>query len=305
VSRVHRVLVGGTGSGKKQLAAALCRRHGLRPLSMDSMKVYRGMDIGTDKPPAELVAALDWGLLDLVGHDESFSAGRWLSQAEVAVERGDRPVLFAGGTPLYLRLLLSGLCPTPPGEPQLRSTLEARWEREGEGALREELAASDPVLAARLLPGDKKRIVRALEVLLLTGQPLGRWQQEHTRPTIAGRFVVVGLRHARELHVERLRQRVERMFAAGLVAEVEALRRRAPFAPEPARAIGYAEALAVLDGRMGRAEAERQVVQRSRRLVRKQGTFLRSFAELRWIDVAPAAEPEALLADLERALELG
>lgn len=301
---VHRVLVGGTGSGKKLLAAALCRRHGLRPLAMDSMKVYRGMDLGTDKPPAQLVAELDWRLLDLVGHDESFSAGRWLAAAEAEVAQAAGPVLFTGGTPLYLRLLLSGLCPTPPGDPQLRSELEARWHTEGEAALRNQLALQDPVLAARLFPGDMKRIVRALEVLLLTGRPLGTWQAEHTQPVIAGRFVVVGLRHARELHAERLARRVERMFAEGLVAEVDGLRRRAPFAPEAARAIGYAETLALLEGHLDEQRAQQRIVQRSRKLARKQGTFLRSFAELRWIDVPPDGDEDALLAAVERALEL-
>ena len=304
---VHRVLVGGTGSGKKRVAAALFRRHGQRLLAMDSMKVYRGMDVGTDKPPPELVRETDWRLLDLVGHDESFTSGRWLEAAKAEVEQAaadGAPVLFAGGTPLYLRLLLEGLCPSPPADEALRAELDARWEAEGEAALRAELAARDPELDARLLPGDRKRVLRGLEVALLSGRALSDWQREETRPVIPGRFLVAALRRERESHDDALAARVARMFDEGLVEEVEGLRARAPFAPEPARAIGYAETLELLDGTLDRPAAEARIVQRSRRLVRKQGTFLRSFAAVRWVDVAADADEATVVAEVERALEL-
>ncbi len=302
---IHRVLVGGTASGKKRLAAELHARHGLRLLSMDSMKVYRGMDIGTDKPSPALQARAPFALLDLVGHDESFSVGRWAAAAaaEAARPGGEAaPLLFAGGTPLYLRALLLGLCPAPPADPALRSELADAWDRDGEQALRARLAGGDPECAARLAPGDRKRLLRALEVLVLTGRPLSRWQSEDTRPVLPGSFRVVALRLAAADRQRRIVERVERMLAAGLLDEVAGLRARAPFAPEPARAIGYAEALDVLDGRSPAGGLADRIVLRTRRLQRKQHQFLASLPGVSWLDVAPGAPHDAVLADVERAL---
>jgi tRNA dimethylallyltransferase len=298
------VLVGGTGSGKKQVAAALHQRHGLELLSMDSMKVYRGMDIGTDKPGPELQARAPFGLLDLVGHDEGFSAGRWVEAAVAAVERANAPVLFAGGTPLYLRLLLRGLFPGPPADAATRESIEQLWEQQGEAAVRAELAAVDSEIEARLLPGDRKRLVRALEVWRRTGRAMSSWQREETTPPISGRFVVAALRHDREAHAARLAERVRAMLARGLVAEVAGLLGRATFAREPGGSIGYAEAQAHLAGTLSLPDMIERITVRSRQLVRKQRTFLAGHAEIRWIDVAPDEPPEQLVERVSDALEL-
>lgn len=301
---IHRVLVGGTASGKKLLAAELFRRHGLRPLSMDSMKVYRGMDIGTDKPSSALRAETDFGLLDLAGHHESFSAGRWIEAARHAVDASPGPVLFAGGTPLYLRLLLRGLFPGPPADPDVRGALQRRYADEGEDVLRRELRAVDPVLEARLLPGDEKRILRGLEVHAVSGRALSAWQAEETTRPLAGGFLVAALRPPADTHAAHIAARVERMFAAGLLDEVAALAARAPFAPEPGRAIGYLEARECLAGRIDRAAAAERTVTRTRRLVRKQRTFLASFPEIRWVDVPPDGDVLRALPPVQAALGL-
>ncbi|MCB9899161.1 MAG: tRNA (adenosine(37)-N6)-dimethylallyltransferase MiaA [Planctomycetes bacterium] len=301
---IHRVLVGGTASGKKQVAAALFRRHGLRPLSMDSMKVYRGMDVGTAKPSAALRAETGFGLLDLVGHDEPFSAGRWIEAARDAVARESGPVLFAGGTPLYLRLLLRGLFPGPPADPALRAELDALWEAQGEAGLRAELRAADPELEARLLPGDRKRLVRGVEVHRLTGRPLSRWQRDETERPIDAGFLVVALRHDARRHAGRIAARVERMLDEGLLEEVAALAARAPFAPEPGRSIGYLEALEHLAGRLERRALVERVTLRTVQLARKQRIFLASFPEIRWVDVPVDADVEHLLPAVEAGLGL-
>lgn len=307
---IHRVLVGGTASGKKSVAAALAERHGLRLLSMDSMKVYRGMDIGTDKPGPELQARTPFGLIDLVGHDERFSAGRWVeaAQAEVKAAAG-RPVLFAGGTPLYLRLLLRGLFPGPPADHEMRASLDALWEAEGEQALRAELAAGDPELEARLLPGDRKRLVRGLEVLRLTGRALSDWQRDETHPPLDGELVVCALRHDPRVHGRRVAARAQAMLEEGLVDEVAALRRKAAFAPEPARAIGYAETLAHLAGELTREALLESIVVRTRQLVRKQRQFIGSHREVTWVDVRPdrsgRMDTASAIDDVARTLRLG
>jgi tRNA dimethylallyltransferase len=301
----RRVLVGGTASGKKAIAAALCRRHRLLPLSMDSMKVYRGMDIGTAKPPRSMVDELDWRLLDLVGHDERFSAGRWIDDATRIVENTGQQVLFAGGTPLYLRLLLRGLIPVPPADESLGSELEALWDSEGEAHFREQLAAVDPELEQRLFPGDKKRLVRGLEVHRITGRPLSDWQREDTVVPIEGRFLVVALRHEAAAHERALRERVGRMFEDGLLDEVRTLLGLAPFGREAGRSIGYAEALCVIGGSMKRDAARERIAVRTRQLVRKQRMFLASFPEIRWVDIGIGEPVEDVVARVELGLELG
>lgn len=300
-----RVLVGATASGKKAVAVELARRHGLTVLSMDSMKVYRGMDVGTDKPDAGQRAAVPWELLDLVGHDEAFSAGRWVAAAVEAAGRRAGAVLFAGGTPLYLRLLVEGLTEGPESDPDLRRELDARWERDGEAAVRAELAAVDPEAEARLSPGDRKRLLRALEVHRLTGRALSAWQRETTRPPLPGPVRLAGLRWPAEEHRRRTDARVARMLERGLVEEVSALRARAPFAPEPGKAIGYAEALEHLDGRIDRDVLHERAATRTRRLVRKQRTFLASFEDLAWVDVGTGDDVASLADRLEPLLGLG
>jgi tRNA dimethylallyltransferase len=302
---LQRVLVGGTGSGKKAVAAELSLRHGLQLLSMDSMKVYRGMDVGTDKPSPELQARAPFALLDLVGHEERFSAGDWVRAAQAVADRARRPLLFAGGTPLYLRLMLRGLCPVPPADARLRAELAAAWEQQGEPAVRARLRQRDPRTEARLQPRDRKRLLRALEVAELTGRPLSEWQAEHSRPPLPGRFLVCALRHEPAAHGRRIESRVQRMLQAGLLDEVAALAARAPFAPEPARAIGYAESLAVLAGTLEAAALPARIVTRTRQLVRKQRLHVQSFPEVRWVDVAEGEALPAVMERVEQALELG
>jgi tRNA dimethylallyltransferase len=300
----HYVLVGGTAGGKKAVALELARKHGLPLLSMDSVKVYRGMDIGTDKPPPALRGTHGFRLLDLAGHDQRFSAGDWLRAAAAEVEGARGSVLFVGGTVLYLRLLLRGLCPSPPADAALRGELAALWERHGEGEVRRRLAAADPDAAARLAPGDAKRLLRALEVVQLTGVPLTTWQREHTMPVVPGEFRVAALRRPSDEQLARVRQRVDAMLALGLLAEVETLARAAPFAREPAVAIGYAEALAVLAGRLPQAEMPGRIVVRTRQLLRKQRLHVEQLVPSAWIDLEPREDTAEALARVERALQL-
>jgi len=251
-----------------------------------------------------MLAAAPFGLLDLVSHQEGFSAGRWVAAAVAAVKASEPGVLFAGGTPLYLRLLLRGLFPGPPANPPVREQIEQLWEAEGEAAVRAELAGVDPESEGRLLPGDRRRLVRALEVHRVSGRAMSSWQQEETRPPIPGRFVVAALRHQKEAHGERIARRVQRMVQRGLVSEVADLLDQGPFAKEPGGSIGYAEAQAHLAGALDAPGMIERITVRTRQLVRKQRTFLASHDEIRWLDVG-ADEPLDQLVDRAAvALEL-
>ncbi len=304
------MLVGGTASGKKRVAAELHRRTGCAVLSMDSMKVYRGMDIGTDKPDAELRASTPFALLDIVGHDETFTAGEWLAAAEREVAAADaagRGVLFAGGTPFYLKLLIDGLFPGPAGDETIRAELDDLWSQRGEAAVRALLAEVDPVTEERLSSGDKKRVIRALEVQRLTGRSMSDWQREDTVRRIGGDFVVAALRRDKDEHERRLRARVDAMFAGGLLDEVAALQERAPFADESGRSIGYQEARDVLAEKMTRAAAAERTSIRTRQLVRRQRIFIDGFGPERitWVDIAQDASAASVADDVAMVFESG
>jgi len=268
------------------------------------MKVYRGMDIGTDKPGADMRRETPFELLDLVGHDEGYSAGRWARAARDVVQLAGRDVLFVGGTTLYLRLLLSGLCPLPGVDAGLREELAALWDQRGEAHIREELTRADPISEARLLPGDRKRLLRALEVWRQTGRALSSWQRAATEPVVEGEFRVVALGRSSEDRQERARVRAERMLASGLVAEVDRLAACAPFAAEAARAIGYAEVLAMRAGELSERDLSERILVRTRQLQRKQRIALRAWPQVRWIDVGSDAGVEEILPGVERVLEL-
>ena len=182
------ILTGPTACGKSALALELAERIGGEIVAMDSMTLYRGMDIGTAKPSVADRTRVPHHLVDVLEPWESATVAWWLERAEIAcVEiagRGKRPI-FVGGTPFYLKALLHGLFPGPPADPQLRRELEAEAERDGNDKLHARLAAVDAKTAARLHPNDVRRVVRALEVFQLTGQPISEWQQTWDTPAFA------------------------------------------------------------------------------------------------------------------------
>src|SRR5262245_58736388 len=183
------ILTGPTACGKTALALELAERIGGEIVALDSMTVYRGMDIGTAKPSAEELARVPHHLIDVLDPWESLTVAWWLARAESAcadiTSRGKRPI-FVGGTPFYLKALLHGLFDGPPADAELRRSLEAEAERDGVVSLHARLAAVDAKTAARLHPNDVRRVVRALEVHALTGKPISDWQQTWDTPAFAG-----------------------------------------------------------------------------------------------------------------------
>jgi tRNA dimethylallyltransferase len=278
-------LTGPTASGKTQVGLELARRLNAEIISLDSMAVYRGMDIGTAKPGADIQVQVPHHLLDLVEPTTDFSVAEYLDAAHLAVSqiraRGKTP-LFVGGTPLYLKALLRGIYQGPPADWEFRRQVDEDVAQVGVEALHERLAMIDPLAAAKLHPRDKRRIIRALEVFRITGQPISHQQLhfDEGRSAELCRVFVLGWDRA-ELH-RRIEQRVEWMFAHGLVEEVEGLlARHGQLGRTASQAVGYREVIAHLAGQHDRATAIEAVKARTRQFARRQETWFRKMSECR------------------------
>ncbi len=288
-------LVGPTAVGKSAFALELALELGAEIVAMDSMQVYRGMDIGTAKPSPAERARVPHACLDLVDPSERFDLAQYLGAAEAARARAraaGRRALFVGGTSLYLKALVQGLFEGPPVDPALRAGLDARAASEGSPALHAELTRVDPPAAARIHPNDRKRVVRALEVLAQTGRTLSDWQREwgwHGQPARARARRLVGLALPAAEHAARIGPRIDAMLEQGWVEEARAIRAGCGFGPSAIQALGYREVLELADGRRTRADCAVRVAELTRRFVRRQRTWLRSFPGIRWLDPREAS----------------
>jgi tRNA dimethylallyltransferase len=295
-------LTGPTACGKSDVALALAASIPLEIISMDSAMVFRGMDIGTAKPSAEERARVPHHLIDVADPTESYSAGRFRREAVAAVadvrSRGRVPLL-AGGTLLYLRALRGGLAALPEADPELRRELDRQAEREGWAAMHRRLAAVDPAAARRIAPGDRQRIQRALEVYALTGRPMSAQQAAPHAGPLTRVAAVALVPQDRQALAERIERRFDAMVEAGFVAEVGRLRARGDLHPGlPAlRAVGYRQIWGYLAGEYSWEEARRRSIVATRRLAKRQMTWLRSESA---IEVVPAFSPRAVEKIAER-----
>jgi tRNA dimethylallyltransferase len=284
-------LVGSTASGKTDAAIALAERLGAEIVSVDSMLVYRGMDVGTAKPTREQRSRVPHHLVDVADPSEAFSVARYQELARDAIgrirERGRRPLLV-GGTALYLRAVADEL-DLPPTDPGVRAALEAEAGRVGALELYDRLARIDPVAAAKIEPANVRRIVRALEVAELTGRPFSSFALawERFEP---GRLRAAGVRVPRDRLAERIRARVDRMLELGLVEEVAGLVDRG-FGRwlTASQAIGYAELARHLAGGLTLEEAAAGTVRRTKALARRQAAFLGRDPRIRWFEAEGGA----------------
>ena len=285
------VLTGPTGAGKTDWAIRLAESAPVEIVSVDSAQVYRGLDIGTAKPPPALRARIPHHLIDICEPTESYSAGRFVTDALAAIRdihSRRRVPLLVGGTMLYLRSLLHGLASLPQADAPLRARLDARAAADGWPALHEELRRLDPEAAARIAPGDGQRIQRALEVWYTTGEPISRLQRASGVSALAGRpvrYFILAPKTRALLH-ERIAQRFEAMMAGGFLDEMKRLRARADLsAAHPSmRAVGYRQLWAHLEGQCSLEEAVRRAVAATRQLAKRQLTWMRGEALGRWID---------------------
>jgi tRNA dimethylallyltransferase len=284
------ILTGPTGVGKSDWAIRLAAQAPIEIVSVDSALVYRGLDIGSAKPPRALRDRIPHHLVDICDAAESYSAGRFVADASACIRqihaRGNVPLLV-GGTMLYIRALVHGLAVLPSASAQVRLQLDARAAREGWPALHTELSVLDPAAAARIGRSDRQRIQRALEVCYATGQRISELQRATVSP-LAGlrlKYWVLAPTNRAVLH-ERLAGRFGSMMAAGFLEEVRELRQRGDLtARHPSmRAVGYRQLWAHLDGAYGLEEAERRGIFATRQLAKRQLTWLRAEKAARWID---------------------
>jgi tRNA dimethylallyltransferase len=286
-------LMGPTAAGKTDLAIELSREFPFELISVDSVQVYRGMDIGSAKPAPEILKAHPHRLIDIRDPWEAYSAGEFCRDVVVAMQEitaAGRMPLLTGGTMLYFQALQRGLADLPDADSDLRARLDERAVTEGWPALHAELRLLDPVTADRIRPNDAQRIQRALEVCLSTGEPMSELMST-TAPPIAAEYLNIGLLPSeRQVLHERIAARLELMLSNGLVDEVQNLLAQPEMSPErPAmRAVGYRQIGLHLAGELTLEEAQAKAVIATRRLAKRQLTWLRSWPDLQVVDCLSA-----------------
>ncbi|MDT8300662.1 MAG: tRNA (adenosine(37)-N6)-dimethylallyltransferase MiaA [Sedimentisphaerales bacterium] len=298
------LILGVTASGKGRLAYDLAESLGAEIISIDSMKVYRRMDIGTAKPPEEARRGMKYHLIDIVEPSESFSVGVFRERALGAMKqikgRG-KEIIGVGGTALYIKALLYGLFEGPGSDEQVRAELQERAEAQGFAELYQELTRIDAIAAERINPNDSKRIIRALEVYRITGKPISSFQRQWDDSEGKGDWTIIGLRREKAEESRRINGRVKKMISAGLVDEVKGLLgEEKPLSKQARCAIGYAEIIEYLSGRIELEDAVELIKKNTRRLAKNQRTWFKTFKNVHWLDIETEETPEEILSRAKR-----
>ena len=294
-------IAGPTASGKSALALILAERLGGEIISVDSMQVYRGLDIGTAKATLEERARVPHHLLDILDLHEEFDVAEFLRRARAAegevLARGRVPI-YCGGTGLYFNALAAGIGSGPPADPELRASLKAKPLTE----LLAELEHADPSTFAMIDRANPRRVVRALEVIRLTGKPFSLQKQSWERTPPDGLWI--GLERAREELNPRINQRVDAMFSEGLVDETRELLARGLEENQTAmQAIGYRQVVEHLRGERDLPATIELVKQRTRQFAKRQMTWFRRQLTLTWVPVMPSTSAETLADEVERLVQ--
>lgn len=291
-------IIGCTASGKSAVGLALARRLGGQIVVVDSMKIYRRMDIGTAKPSPAAQAEVPHHCIDLVEPSEGFSVAQYVTHADAAIASiaaADSPALAVGGTSLFIKAMSEGLFEGPPADPEIRAALKARAAEIGLAELHAELTRVDPQAAASIHPNDERRIVRALEVHQATGQPISALQQQWDTGQRRYDCTFIGIARDKADQSGRINRRVKRMIDAGLVDEVSALLAEpAGLGRQAAAAVGYAEIIEHLQGRCSLADAIERIKINTRRLAKKQRTWHRRFESVHWFSATDDDTPADL-----------
>jgi tRNA dimethylallyltransferase len=303
-------LVGPTAAGKTSLALAIADLTGCELISLDSMQVYKGMDIGTAKATPEERSRAPHHMLDLVQPSESFDVAMYLDEVRGLLEElsdSGRKYLFVGGTAFWLRALHQGLFDGPSRDPKIRERLNEQLEAEGAQAIFERLREVDPDSAERLHPNDTRRVVRAIEVFELTGVPLSaqqrEWGEQGSTSAPSRDARVVGIVAEGEAYERRIRVRVDEMLNAGWLEEAVSIQDGCGFSFTAEKALGYKEVLALAAGDLDRDACLDEISLRTRQFARKQRTWYRKLEKALWVESPSLRDVESLAKRL--ALELG
>jgi tRNA dimethylallyltransferase len=299
------VIVGPTAVGKSGIAVDVAKRLEGEILTADSRQVYRGMDVGTDKPPIAARQGITHHLIDLVAPDQPFNTGLFRRHAFAAIEelyQRRRLPLVVGGTGLYVRTLLQGLCEAPASDPMVRAQLFIDARREGHDRLYARLALLDPITAAKLHPRDTAKIIRALEVHHLSGLPVSFFHARHGFSERPFSSLVIGLNRQRPHLYRRIEERIDCQLANGLLDETRALLDRGYRRDSPAmKGLGYRHVAAYLDGACEREDMVRQFKRDTRRFAKRQMTWFRGEPEITWLMIE---ESERMDETVERVIRL-
>lgn len=291
------LILGVTASGKSRLSFNLARSMETDIISVDSMKVYRRMDIGTAKPPAAAQKQVKYHLIDVVEPSQSFNVNSFIEKTDNVIKQlqaDSKQVIAAGGTALYIKSLLYGLFEGPGTDEQIREKLKAQADSVGLRNLYTQLEKIDPAAAERIHPNDAKRVIRALEVYELTGKPISSFQQQWNQKA-AEDWLVIGLRRDKDQESKRINARVKRMIEEGLVEEVKALLAEPnPLSKQARAAIGYAEMIDHLQSKTTLDEATELIKKNSRHLAKHQRTWFKTF-KVNWLDIEQDEQPEQTL----------
>lgn len=283
------VLLGPTASGKSRVAVQVAKHFGTDVLTADSRQVYRNMDLGTDKPTMEERQGVLHRLIDLADPDETFNSGwyRRAALAEIArLYTGRRIPLVVGGTGLYIRALVRGLCAAPQSDPLLRSELRKTGRERGSGHLYEQLAQVDPDTAARLHPNDEAKVMRALEVHRLSGQPMSALHRLHALQEAPFSPLLIGLHRPTEVLYRRIEERIDWQLAHGMVEETQSLLDRGYERHLGAmKGLGYRQIAAYLAGEYGYDEMVRRFKRDTRHFAKRQMTWFRKEPGIVWVSV--------------------
>jgi tRNA dimethylallyltransferase len=284
------IIVGPTASGKSGTALSIAQKYSGEIISCDSMQVYRGFDIGTDKPSGDARKSVPHHLIDLIEPEEQFSAAdfarRAVSEAEKIVQRGHLPIVV-GGTGLYHKALVEGLFPGPGRDLVLRQKLRQEAEQKGLPALYQKLNDVDPEYAKKVTEKDMVRIIRALEVYHLTGKPISEHFRQTASPAKNKGFILhqIGLKLEKKELYRRIEERVDRMFARGIVEEVRNLLARGiSVQAPPFRGLGYRQVLKYIKGEMSLQEAIRLTKIETRHYAKRQLTWFKKSPGILWFE---------------------
>lgn len=300
------LILGVTASGKGRLAFELAKRTDAEIISVDSMKVYRRMNIGTAKPAKQIRSQVPYHLIDVAEPSESFSVAAYLELADKAIadiETRNKSIIAVGGTALYIKAMLYGLFEGPGSDESIRQKLRDEAQTKGLDALHDRLEKIDPVAADNIHPNDEKRIIRALEVYTITGKPISSFQKQFDAEP-SDDWLIIGLRRDKAEESKRINARVRRMLNEGLVEEVKGLLDEdKPLSKQARCAIGYAEIIDHLAGKMSLDDAVELIKKNTRKLAKAQRTWFKTFKNIHWLDITPDESAESVFSRAKKLIE--